>query len=1792
MYGGCIIIKGKMEQTQPITGTGRNLPTCSPQTFLLASSCYSNFPRTCLTELLLKGGVSLEAVIAFCACDTWWLEPDGALVTTPTSRSGWTIHAARKFLTLYEVPSIIVYNDGRVNYLINIGLNSQEMFQNILLGQKAFFLCDGHWSIGGYSLEECRPLLDVHLLEGGFGKKKPVRELPNYGWEESNPKDDRALYVQKQTEHKRKEYLNSLPKKPRKISIPKEQDFKYYAAASDALGIATDVASLILIVKAYVRTKDSYVMAVGLVQMFSFVRENVEYMQLLMQNLPGLDDFSVDGLLQWLKERCGDRAEVDNGHQNDNLVESTWSSLLASHSRNRFYAVSMLDVLSQFNASGAGKLLGKFFSASVLTLMAKSIKSHLDITVAQQLIMGMARDCDFVDLILSVAKKGVDFLAKLFPLKFQVHIRRVEDELEFSILRKKVESSMDVSPIVVYQKAFYPYREGGLPELIADFERYRELGDRLGKPLVRHFESKFSDFNFFSQGASSRPLPFGVALVGPPGVGKTTMIEDIWTISREVWNVPRGESVAISVDAKFDDPYCGNDFVLLDDIGVTKPERTTEDPFARIIRIMQTTKNFSEQAEAHNKGKVPWNVKTLCVTSNLDRLSTFNYVNNPIAILRRFHIYLEVLPKDPTKYTFDFINVSSDYFEDSFNYVFKTVNPEFNSNQPLVNPTNNSMRTVAEFGSRSQALQYLTERMREHVKLQEKERNSSGPLCLECFKRPCWCKPVGEEKENVVDMKDETKGQEEEKIDWLADYESLALDPFFRDPFSLGLYRPEGYIPIGGSQYGESVQRHRTNSAPSLGKFVAVTRVIKSKTNLIPFIGLFGLLTILFYWRAIWFLACAVGSIFLYWNCFPLFAMCVGFAFMLCCSDIFGYNEQLQSSAFTILVTRGVVSFVEMLHQLYFEWYASIELSFFARSRKSAVKWIFFMVICGITSNFRIAYYKLRLYGLNKWCALWHKRSVINHNSKLSLLLATIAGVTVIGAIVGHNAIRNKKKKVEVTEKEQLPQWGLFSSCTKNTGVAAHGLKRSEKRTVCVQFNGRANMGYFIDSNRVLTVAHLFSDAEPDQEVKVMLHKNGEIAYEKAVPFSSVEVFKDKDFAIITVPDHQTRYSSLFQHSCAATMPLSVSETYYYNSPLKGTGVVKFLCTSNNLSYVDTSENKISPPVLHVFYTSSMENKMEYGDCGTMIVDSQGLNVGIVVAASHGCPNFLVIPYPSLSMQVVEQPVVEPQVQGTVSESVVFDAVTARPFGASVKIGEVRGVVVKTSKSDAKKSLLAGMQLNVNGEVPDPEKFGPPSIFRPGKSVRTGVYDTYHRNLGILKQAKANVDKTVLSKAIEDYWDRIRGSLTDDDLTHIHPESYFNALSGKEHGVATRIVRSAKLNTAVGYPFASGKKRDHIQLLEDEVVFSSEFGSFLEKFENMLLEGETPFTFCKASPKDEVTKISKTKTRLFYVGDSATYCVIRKYFWWFPMLVYKHPLAFECAFGINPYSQEWTDIQTYLNEFEYHQAADFSDWDLRLPQEFMEGAFTILERLADLGDGFPSSKFFSALKPLFTSPIALFGTELYNLEQGTVSGHPLTYLFNSIANSLRARYCFYTLFPEGKRFSDHVRAIYGGADAHETTNLYPFNQLTTLPIMMGLGIRPTDSNKNIISEPFSPKEEVTFLKRDEQGRLDIQSIHKMLMWTTSTSALEHASGSIVSALYEMHLYGKEAFDNFVESLRQELPRAAEFNPSNGFDLSYILQEKAAFLDFDADCYKFNSTLENRIPEIHFDKKSLEFLQED
>lgn len=1702
-------------------------------------------PWTCLTWILLRQGVSKSQIYEFVkSIDSYWLHEDGHSVKLPTSMSGWTIYGLRVFLNLYERPGVIVYRDGTTDKINYINMTPSEAL-NCYNNGKVYMLEDDHWSLKpakNSRILVMSPMDDVDLLRGGWGKKKEkqnkkqnnlkqtqINELPCYGWTGITEKDNRAQQIFVSDKKEKKKFINRVLKKVVTSTTTKEKKdhlekklCNYYSASDTLIDhlldtpVLSGIGSIMIMIRSYVKNKDKAILAALMLQMISVATMTDDVRKFISQYTPSKED-----IVAYLKKFISDSVTPQLSEQ-DTFVASS----------------GFLDDFKAFSASTIGKVMNKIMSSALLSTMASSLKASLDFSVASSLLSSLVRDFDVFDMLITLGQKSLEYFSRLFPNRFVNTVRKLDDALTFSRLHPLIEASYSTTPMAVSIGNYLPYAEGKLPALLADYAEYERIAVAYGYKVSPKFQSKYSDMKVCSEAGKPRDLPFGIALIGPPATGKTTFVEEIWTISRQEWGLDEtARCTTIPAETKFDDPYAGEELVLLDDIGAAKVAQTAHNPFERLIPMCQSVVTFSNQAEAQNKGVVPWRIKTFCVTSNVKNLGVEHYMNDTRAVLRRFPIILEIRPKAEDVYTYAAEDMTPDHFENDFVYSFQKVAARFDEHQPFV-PIVSVIEDV-RYEKRSEALRHIRDRMRAHiVEIRRIQAGMRDPFCTECFLRPCECardEGVQEQKDNEDEQKDNEGEQRVNDVE----------EDFNADEFNFASMRAPFYC---ASRYTDMRDK---------------CSVVLQAKQAMPWNDC------MLWTNEMWFYVAVLCSFL--WTCRNVFVKCLnaflvfvglyGFVcnFIMCCMCIYVFRKILQKKE----------KFVT-----YFEWIRFVLFNY--------LYWLYVIDYC--------VYYvkKIKIY-----IVTFRERD--DYEQQLKKLRLVLIGAVAVISVYKAYQYYNKNDKTRKTNKNKnnsLEKY-LKGEYQPAQGTSTHGITRTRKRTVRITVGLNVNYGYHYDNNHILTVAHMFPDEIPDVQVeydgdgtKFSLPGEGNVFFDRGL-----------DIALIRVKDGQHRFGSLFNDpTTISNIPLDKNPKCYVYDPQNGAFFDVLYKSTGSFAYGD---NEIRPPVVYMF--DSPRRKVGRGDCGLIVTDIQGNSVGMVVASTDTNTTFLCVPFPvcELSPRCNEKELMKPSRPGTQTDHVVFEA-TSSVHTCCTKIGYVEKMNSKTKPTSAKKSLLAPMRLKICGSVLDSDLFSGPKALQAvnGESIRNKVWDQYVRVSENMKTRPCLLDQTLLDKCVDDYFNRIMMCLREEDKVKIKPVTFSEGLLGYVDGEDLPSVRKFRGDTSIGYPF-SGQKSDFMEVKDlrqfDDggyyVEMDPNFESYLLEFEELLLSGQTPFTYVKAHPKDEVVKVSKDKTRIFYIGDSATYCVTRKYLWWINYLVYNHPIAFEQAYGINPYSQEWKEMKEHTNKHRYHMAADFSDWDTRLPQQLMRAAFQILRRLMRINSGlFPDEKFWDALEELYVTPVVLFGNKLYVTQQGTASGHPLTYIMNSMANSLRERYCFYSLFPNLK-FDEHVSCMFGGDDADVTTSLREYNQLSTLPIMLSMGLKPTDSSKQQITEEFMEKSEVTFLKRNQDGQIDPISIHKMLSWTMSSDQLEHARGAIVSALYELHMYGRKVFDDFVRSLKEELPKAGLYNAANGVDMSsYIMShlktDERDFTEYDDPCYDFESSLYARKVEMRYVQKML------
>jgi hypothetical protein len=358
--------------------------------------------------------------------------------------------------------------------------------------------------------------------------------------------------------------------------------------------------------------------------------------------------------------------------------------------------------------------------------------------------------------------------------------------------------------------------------------------------------------------------------------------------------------------------------------------------------------------------------------------------------------------------------------------------------------------------------------------------------------------------------------------------------------------------------------------------------------------------------------------------------------------------------------------------------------------------------------------------------------------------------------------------------------------------------------------------------------------------------------------------------------------------------------------------------------------------------------------------------------------------------------------------------------------------------------------------------------------------------------------------------------------------------------------------TSAGNPWKCPKKRFLMELPPDgelmhPVEFTQEIKDRVEKVITAYESGHLwKPVFCahlKDEPVDE--KKSKTgKTRVFVGAPCDWSFVVRKYYLAFVRVMQLNKFAFEAAPGTTPQSSEWDDIYRFITEFGEDRivAGDYKAFDKRMSPTVILGAFQIIRHFLMESTNFEEIDFkvIDGLAQDTAYPLIDFNGDLVQFWGSNPSGHPLTVIINSLANSLYMRYAYYSLNPEKEvdTFAMNVRLMTYGDDniMGVSPNVPWFNHTTISAFLNTMDVTYTMADKEAESVPYIHIKDANFLKRtwrfDKEtgfhlGPLALSSIEKSLMvWTRSKEVCwEKQCHSILhNAIREYFFHGKDVFE--------------------------------------------------------------------
>lgn len=483
-------------------------------------------------------------------------------------------------------------------------------------------------------------------------------------------------------------------------------------------------------------------------------------------------------------------------------------------------------------------------------------------------------------------------------------------------------------------------------------------------------------------------------------------------------------------------------------------------------------------------------------------------------------------------------------------------------------------------------------------------------------------------------------------------------------------------------------------------------------------------------------------------------------------------------------------------------------------------------------------------------------------------------------------------------------------------------------------------------------------------------------------------------------------------------------------------------------------------------------------------------------------------------------------------------------------IGEVYGphpLGTRTFKSQVRKSVISDSVTEIMGL---PKLHGKP------KGMNSWVH--WQRDLSLMSHPTGKFRPIILKRARDDM-----NAMVDEIfeqkpemLDLIHPYSHEVILAGAD---GINSVDRVDLSTSMGFPINKQKsnfvRESEIKIdgISCPLEMDDQFWKELDRMETVLAHGERIHTIFRGNLKDEATKLTKDKVRVFAGCEFAFTLLVRKYYLSIIRVIQTNWDDFECAVGINAHGPEWTRLTKKLTKYSTTRmiAGDYAAYDKRVCPEATLSAFDVMIRMAEKA-GYTARQL-TIMRGIATEiclPIYEYNGVFVKVFGSNPSGHPLTVIINNLQNSIYLRYAYYALYENEQvpLFHNRVALICYGDDnamsVHEDDK--KFNHTAISNELAKVGIKYTMADKEAESVPFITLEETSFLKRGfvyneilgnwvapiEEASI-VKSLHNYMSRRGSTALPEEIAGdAIKSAAREYFFHGKDVYELRKEQLEQ------------------------------------------------------------
>lgn len=468
-----------------------------------------------------------------------------------------------------------------------------------------------------------------------------------------------------------------------------------------------------------------------------------------------------------------------------------------------------------------------------------------------------------------------------------------------------------------------------------------------------------------------------------------------------------------------------------------------------------------------------------------------------------------------------------------------------------------------------------------------------------------------------------------------------------------------------------------------------------------------------------------------------------------------------------------------------------------------------------------------------------------------------------------------------------------------------------------------------------------------------------------------------------------------------------------------------------------------------------------------------------------------------------------------------------------------------TFRSDVELSPISTLVAATTGWE---NQHGPPKVLSNSRAYRPYMLE-------------ATTDRTgpcfsVLEKASADYCAPLHVVIAEKAYIRdgIRPLNNLETICGID---GRRFIDPMNRGSSMGLPLNSPKKDFLIDLPPEDHPTHNHPQDFppdvhieVERMRAAYMNGTTCNPVFNSKIKDEPTKLSKDKVRIFHVTQIAFSYLIRQYFLTIIGFLSTFPLLSECAVGINAEGMEWDELVRHVTGFGEDRmlGVDYKGYDNSLNVDLIQAALVQMIGFAQASGNYTRDDL-AIMRGIATDllfPCVVVNGTLLRLCGTNTSGNNLTTTINSMCNSLLFRCAYFSKvgINGDEVFRNDVRLMTYGDDAIGSSSPSSnFDMVCLQEFCSTCDITVTMSDKSSQMRRYVTFKELDFLKRTSRfcldrgaivSCLDLTSVAKMLHIVRKKSALsleEQMATNLATANRILCYYPRETYDHYNECLK-------------------------------------------------------------